>query len=122
MPRVLLVEDEEHCVRALEYFLTEQGHEVAAAPRAREAIDLAAQFRPDVLVTDLFLADKEGGSTVARTLQESDPELPVIVMSGLPEPEIRRRIDGVRVFRICTKPIRLQGIAAAIDEALDGRA
>lgn len=120
MARILLVEDEEHCVRALEYFLNENGHRVAAAPRAREAIALAAEFEPDVLVTDLFLADKEGGSTVARTLQEEDPGLPVIVMSGLPEPEIRKRVDGIRVFRICTKPIRLQGIAEAIDEALNG--
>ncbi|MFP3940154.1 MAG: response regulator [Acidobacteriota bacterium] len=120
MARILLVEDEEHCVRALEYFLSETGHEVATAPRAREAIALAEEFEPEVLVTDLFLADKEGGPAVARTLQASDPELPVIVMSGLPEPEIRRRIDGIRVFRICTKPIRLQGLAAAIDEALNG--
>jgi two-component system response regulator AtoC len=116
--RILVVEDEENCVRALEYFLNQSGHQVAAAPRAREAIELAARFRPDVLLTDLFLADDEGGAEVARTLLAEDPDLPVIVMSGLPEPEIHRRIAGLTVFRVCTKPIRLAQVAELIDQAL----
>jgi len=116
--RILVVEDEENCVRALEYFLSQSGHQVAAAPRARAAIELAAQFRPDVLLTDLFLADEEGGAEVARTLLAEDPDLPVIVMSGLPEPEIHRRIAGLTVFRVCTKPIRLAQVAELIDQAL----
>lgn len=116
--RILLVEDEENCVRALEYFLTESGYEVVAAPRAREAIELAAEFHPDVLLTDLFLADKEGGAEVARALLADDPGLRVIVISGLPEPEIRRRINGLPVFRVCTKPIRLAQVAEVIDQAL----
>lgn len=116
--RILLVEDEENCVRALEYFLTESGYEVVAVPRAREAIELATDFQPDVLLTDLFLADKEGGAEVARALLADDPQLPVIVISGLPEPEIRRRIAGLSVFRVCTKPIRLAQVAAVIGEAL----
>jgi DNA-binding NtrC family response regulator len=116
--RILLVEDEENCVRALEYFLSQSGYEVMAAPRAREAIELAAGFRPHVLLTDLFLADKEGGAEVARTLLEEDPDLPVIVISGLPEPEIHRRIAGLPVFRVCTKPLRLSKVAELVEKAL----
>ena len=116
--RILLVEDEENCVRALKYFLTESGYQVAAALRAQEAIELAADFQPDVLLTDLFLADTEGGAEVARALLADDPDLRVIVISGLPEPEIHRRIAGLPIFRVCTKPIRLGQVAALIDQAL----
>jgi len=116
--RILVVEDEENCVRALECFLTESGYQVAAAARAREAIALAADFQPDVLLTDLFLADKEGGAEVARALLSEHPNLRVIVLSGLPEPEIRRRIAGLPVFRVCTKPIRLGQVAEVIGQAL----
>lgn len=116
--RILLVEDEENCVRALEYFLSQNGYEVVAAPRAREAIELASGFRPDVLVTDLFLADKEGGAEVARVLLEEDPDLPVIVISGLPEPEIQRRIAGLPIFQVCTKPLRLSQVAEMVEKAL----
>jgi CheY-like chemotaxis protein len=117
-PRILLVEDEENCVRALEYFLTESGYHVVAVPRAREAIELAVDFQPDVLLTDLFLADKEGGAEVARALLSDDPKLRVIVISGLPEPEIHRRIAGLAVFRVCTKPLRLSQVAEVIGQAL----
>lgn len=118
MARILLVEDEENCVRALEHFLSQRGYEVLAVPRAREALELAADFRPDVLLTDLFLADEAGGAEVARVLLDGDPELPVIVMSGLPEPEIQRRIAGLAVFRVCTKPLRLAQVAEVIGQAV----
>lgn len=118
MARILLVEDEENSVRALKHFLTNEGHEVVAVPRAREAIERAADFRPDLLLTDLFLADEGGGAEVARALLDEDPGLPVIVMSGLPRPEIERRIAGLSVFRVCEKPLRLARIAETIGEAL----
>ncbi len=119
MARILLVEDEENCVRALEYFLGEvSGHEVLSAPRAREAIELGREHPPDVLLTDLFLANKEGGEEVARALIAARPDLPVIVMSGLPEPEIHRRLAEVEVFRVCPKPVRLAAIRQAIVDAL----
>ncbi len=119
MPRILLVEDEENCVRALEHFLSEVGgHEVMTAPRAQEAIEMARRLPPDVLLTDLFLANKEGGEEVARALIAAQPGLPVIVMSGLPEPEIHKRLGDVEVFRICPKPVRLAAIRQAIDDAL----
>ncbi len=119
MARILLVEDEENCVRALEHFLTQEGHEVVAVPRAQEAIERAADFRPDLLLTDLFLADQDGGAEVARALLEQYPGLPVIVMSGLPRPEIERRVAGLAVFRVCPKPIRLTHLAETIGEALE---
>lgn len=118
MARILLVEDEENCVRALEYFLTQAGHQVVSAPRAREAIEAAAAFHPDVLLTDLFLADEKGGAEVARALLEEDPDLPVIVMSGLPVPEIERRIADLKIFQVCPKPVRLSRLAEVIGEAL----
>jgi DNA-binding NtrC family response regulator len=119
MARILLVEDEENCVRALEYFLGEVGgHEIVTAPRAQEAIELARRRPPDVVLTDLFLANAEGGDEVVRTLVAERPDLPVIVMSGLPEPEIHKRLEDVEVFRICPKPVRLTAIRRAIDDAL----
>ena len=118
MARILLVEDEENCVRALEYFLTQVGHQVVSAPRAVEAIEAAAGFHPDVLLTDLFLADEKGGAEVARALLAEDPDLPVIVMSGLPVPEIQRRTADLKIFQVCPKPVRLSRIAEVIGEAL----
>lgn len=118
MARILLVEDEENSVRALEHFLARSGHQVLTADRAREAIDRAGAFAPQVVLTDLFLADREGGAAVARELSAHDPKLRVIVMTGLPAAEAERQLAGTPVFRICLKPLRLTDIGEAIETAL----
>jgi DNA-binding NtrC family response regulator len=116
--RILLVEDEESSVRALEHYFEGAGHEVASVTQAREAIERAGEFSPQILLTDLFLADREGGARVARELTDRDPELKVIVMTGLPAAEAERQLDGTPVFRICLKPLRLVELNATVEAAL----
>ena len=116
MGRILLVEDEEHSVRALERYLEEAGHRLATAARAVEALERALDLEPEVLVTDLFLADHEGGATVARKLTARDPSLQVIVMTGLftdDEPT-----DEVEVEGFLVKPFSLGVLAHAVHRAL----
>lgn len=118
MARILVVEDEEHSVQALARYLGDNGHRVVTAARASEALDRAAKLHPEVLLTDLFLLGDRGGDEVARELLEADPGLKVIVMSGLPEPEVARRIEGLEIHRLCLKPFSLTEIGAAVDDAL----
>lgn len=118
MGRILIVEDEEHSVRALENFLEDAGHSIVSAAQAREAIARAPELEPQVLLTDLFLADREGGAAVARILTDRDPSLKVIVMTGLPETEAERQMEGIPVFEVCLKPLRLTAVAAAVEAAL----
>jgi len=116
--RILLVEDEESSVRALEYYFERAGHQVATAAQAQEAIERADELHPEILLTDLFLADREGGAKVARELSARDPSLRVIVMTGLPVAEAERQLEGTPVFRICLKPLRLTELGTTIEAAL----
>lgn len=119
MARILLVEDEENSARALQYFLQDQGHEIHWSARAVDAIAAAEEFRPEILLTDVFLADQLGGIHVAETLSARDPSLEVLVMSGLPEPEVRERAEKLERFRLVLKPLRLAVVARLIDEAVE---
>ncbi len=118
MARILLVEDEESSVRALEHFLERAGHEVACAASTREAIARGEEISPQLLLTDLHLADHEGGATVARELTARDPHLQVIVMTGQPEMEAERQLDGMPIFHIFFKPLRLAELGATVEAAL----
>ena len=118
MARILIVEDEESSARALQYFLEEEGYEIACASHAAEAIETAETFRPDLLLTDIFLADQVGGLHVAETLAERDPRLQVVLMTGLPEYDIRERAAHLKPYRLCLKPLRLGQVAETIQEAL----
>lgn len=84
--RILIVEDEIDLVRTLEYNFKQAGFEVATATRGRDALRLAAQKTPDLVLLDLMLPDLQG-SDVCRQLK-ADPKtraVPVIMVTARSE-------------------------------------
>ena len=83
-PLALVVEDDEGTSTALEALLRANGWRVAATCLGEEAVRLAAELRPDVVLLDLVLPRSSGLDTV-RDLKEQDGAggLPVIAMTGL---------------------------------------
>lgn len=118
MARILVVEDEVHSARALESYLSSLEHEVRTADRADRALDIADSFHPQVVLTDLLLAGDQDGIVVARELARREQPPCVILMSGLPLPEIEERAQGQPVCEIQAKPLRLKNIREAIERAL----
>lgn len=80
---VLLCEDEDDVRRFITKVLQRAGHEVLAAPDTftAERLVAGAKKAPELLVTDMMLpADR--GSSLARRLRRTLPELPVLYISG----------------------------------------
>ena len=70
MARILVVEDEADLQQVLEYNLRQAGHEVVLASRGAEALRLAREQRPDLVLLDLMLPDMQG-TDVCRALKAS---------------------------------------------------
>lgn len=119
MARILVVEDEVHSARALDLYLTSQGHEVRLATRASEAFATVEGFEPEILLTDLVLPEELDGLEVAEILRRDRPGLPVILMSGLPEHEIVERAREARCFDVHPKPVRLAKIRSSVERAAE---
>jgi two-component system, OmpR family, KDP operon response regulator KdpE len=77
---VLVVDDEPHIVRAVRNALSGDFSRVLEAATAREAVDLAAAQRPDLIVLDLGLPDKSGLWVLSELRKWS--VAPVIVLSA----------------------------------------
>jgi len=77
---VLVVDDEPHIRRAVRNALEEDFDHVIEAASAREAVDLAAARRPDVVILDLGLPDKPGLWVCAEIRKWSG--VPLIVLSA----------------------------------------
>lgn len=60
MTRVLVVDDEPQILRALRINLSVRDYDVRTAATGKEALRVAADFRPDVIVLDLGLPDMSG--------------------------------------------------------------
>jgi two-component system KDP operon response regulator KdpE len=79
-PRILLVDDEVSIQRALAPLLRSRGYEVEAVARGADAIRIAEQHPPDLMVLDLGLPDIDGPDVCRRVRARS--MLPIIVLSA----------------------------------------
>jgi CheY-like chemotaxis protein len=92
---VLVADDEFGILLVLEMVLSEAGYRVVTAGNGRQALELAAAERPDLLLLDWMMPVLDGPAVVAAL--RADPALariPVVVMSGAPETSLRERLDG----------------------------
>jgi two-component system KDP operon response regulator KdpE len=78
-PLVLIVDDELPIRRFLRVSLAGEGYRVVEAATAAEALDQIAAQRPDVVVLDLGLPDRDGVEVI-REVREWSP-VPIVVLS-----------------------------------------
>jgi CheY-like chemotaxis protein len=79
--RVLLVEDHDTVRKVLRCTLEEGGYQVIEARNGVEALTLCRLEKPDLVVTDLIMPNKDGLETIAE-LRQVASHLPVIAMTG----------------------------------------
>jgi two-component system KDP operon response regulator KdpE len=78
--RVLVVDDEPQIVRALAINLRARGYAVRTAGTGTEALSIAAEQGPELVVLDLGLPDMEGSAVIAGLRRRSS--VPILVLSG----------------------------------------
>lgn len=121
MPRVLIVDDEEAYRRHLEIALLPEGYEVRTARSGREAIDIGARFRPDVVLTDWMLKDDIHGVHVAQALRAVLAGAQVILITGFPSDDLRAGAAKAQVSDFIEKPFKLDRVRAAVRAASTAR-
>lgn len=81
MMRILVVDDEPGLREVIRVILEEHGYTVDTGVNGRDGLRLLQQTRPDLVLTDISMPDMEGIEFL-KALRSSEPELPVIAMSG----------------------------------------
>jgi DNA-binding response OmpR family regulator len=80
---VLIVEDEEYIRRVLEYNLKLDGFEVHQASDGPNAIELAKELRPDVVLLDWMMPEMDGLEVLSRLKQDKMTEnIPVFMLTA----------------------------------------
>jgi len=117
---ILFVDDESALVDYGREMLEYLGYRVTTASSGGEGLELF-RARPEsfsLVITDQNMPGLTG-TTLAREVHRLKPELPIILMTGLDTPKVRR--DNLGIARYLVKPIPLDEMARAIREELDGR-
>jgi two-component system response regulator AtoC len=119
--RVLVVEDEVYVRESLAEMLRERGYEVLQAASIAEATALLAGLPVDVVLTDFRLPGGDGLQLV-RHLQETSPELPVVVLTG--QGTITSAVECLKsgASDYLLKPADPDALDVALTRAIAGRA
>lgn len=103
--KVLIVDDDSPARETMEALLEGQGYELVLAQNGQEALSLASQHRPDLVLLDVMMPDIDGFE-VCRRLR-MDPrlsEVPILLITSLDDRESRLRGMSAGADDFITKP------------------
>lgn len=115
--KVMIIEDEPLIAFDLRTIVDEMGHEVVGITRTLdEAVELGRAAEPDLILSDMQLADGSSGLDAVKMLLEDLGELPVIFITAFPE----RLLTGEKPepALLITKPFRREQVRTAVSQGM----
>lgn len=121
MASILLIDDDALLRETLATVLVSSGHRVVQAGNGREGALLFRAARPDLVITDILMPEREGIETIIA-LHRERPELPILAMTGNPHGAnylaLAARL-GARAT--LAKPFSAEALLRAVDDLLTPR-
>ncbi len=123
MALIMIVDDDAHIQLALRQIVESAGHRVIEASNGQDAIDLFEEFRPDLVITDVFMPHTDGIETI-RMIRRMTPAAKIIAISGGCVGSGWNYLNSVVVLGAnlaLQKPFTCSQLLSAIDHLLGGR-
>lgn len=115
--RVLVVDDEPNITDLVATALRYEGFDVEVAGTGTDALRLAARFRPDLLVLDVMLPDRDGFDLLKR-LRTDGTHVPVVFLTARDSTEDKVKGLTVGGDDYVTKPFSLEELVARVRAVL----
>jgi CheY-like chemotaxis protein len=113
---ILLVDDDHAIVQLLTRAL--KAYDVSVAHDGIEALALASDRQPDLLITDYSMPEMTGDELITR-LREQQPSLKALIITGHGETLDRTSPDWWRRERHLAKPFRIEALREAVTTLLE---
>lgn len=119
MARILIVDDSEDARLTIAECLERDGYEVGLSAEGAEALKAQEKTPFDVLITDIFMPDKDGVETI-REFHQRYPQTRIIAMSG----SNRARVDylafslEIGADKVLRKPFDVAELKTMLREVL----
>jgi two-component system, NtrC family, response regulator AtoC len=119
--QILIVDDEERVLFVLRNTLRklENGYQIMTAMKADEALAKVKDIPPDLIITDLIMADM-GGVELTEKIRELSPDATVIWMTAYGCKRFKTEAQRLNVHRCVNKPLEIHEIRQTVREALEG--
>ena len=119
-PSVLIVDDEAAILDTLRILLRNEGFEPYTALGGKKALEQMESLRPDIVLTDIRMP-VVGGTDVLAAARNSDPDVPVILMTAQATLQSAMQAVNAGAFYYIQKPFRNDELVAILRRAAEHR-
>ena len=116
--QILIVDDQEDIRRSLTGILEDEGYQVLTADNGTEALEIAREEVPDLVLLDIWMPGLDGIQTLER-LKNLLPDLTVVMMSGHGTIETAVKATKLGAYDFVEKPFSLDKVLITITNALN---
>src|SRR5579872_7605652 len=114
--KVLVVDDEPQITRVLRTVLTSQGYQVRTAGEGEAALSSFNEWRPELVITDLFMPHMDGLELCRRIRSLSNVPIIVLSVKGEERSKVEALDSGADDY--VTKPFGIDELLARVRAAL----
>ena len=116
---ILLAEDNEANILMMSDYLISKGYQLIFAHNGFEAVNLAKDKHPDLILMDIQMPDMDGLEATRRIKQDSSlAKIPIIALTALTMPGDREKCFAAGVNEYLTKPVNLKKLVNSIEQQL----
>ncbi|MBU1122596.1 MAG: response regulator [Candidatus Omnitrophota bacterium] len=117
--KILIVDDDQAILTFIEKILSGANYEVIATTSGKEAVELAKNSKPDLIILDIILPDMMGGEISQILSQDSlTYAIPIIFLTGLNTKEDEQMIKKAGNYHLLAKPVFREDLLDAISRVL----
>lgn len=116
---ILLVDDEEHMLRLLQFALRPVGADLQCVKCGEDAISFLQDHHPALVLLDYSMPGLDGVETLRRIReQENGLNVQVIMLTARDQTAIRKEAAGMKVEAFITKPFSPSDLVRRVKELL----
>lgn len=109
---LLLVDDEQDFLQAFNFILKREGiHNIISASSGEEALEILKQQPIGACFSDMMLGDLTGQELLAH-IREHHPDVPVVMLTALPDPELIVECMRAGAYDYLVKPVERAALVA----------
>ena len=120
--KILVVDDDPDIVELLEFNLKKEGYQTASASDGRKAMDIAADFNPDIILLDVMMPKKSGFEVCqAVRANEELQATKILMLTAKGRDTDRAKGLALGADAYMTKPFSTRELVQKVAEMLQGQ-
>ena len=117
---MLIVDDEEICVKAINHCLRMFGYETSTARDGLEALLRMDEDKPEVVITDMNMPNMNG-LELLKTIEKRFDDIPVILMTDQVRGEKEMAAQATTAYACFDKPFDMEEVIKVLTQLRENR-